>query len=343
MIRTYNLSTEYEKGIAVAAELIISGDVVIFPTETVYGIGADAFDANAVKRIFELKRRPLDNPLIVHVCSMEQVSEITLDVSPMARDLMNAFWPGPFTAVLKKAAGVPDTVTAGLDSVAVRMPDSFAAQAVIEKSGRFIAAPSANLSGSPSPTCAAHAEADFGGKVVILDGGNTRCGIESTVCDLTGDIPIVLRPGSVTPEMIKEVAGRVNVADAVLSETVAREALPSPGMKYKHYAPSANVTIVYGEDADTIAFKIKYMYDIDIVQGKSPVIFCSDYHTSFYSARNVVSLGEDTLQIAKGIFKSLREADARGHDCIYFEALNTDGVGLAVMNRMLRAAGFKTA
>lgn len=340
--KVYDLRTQYEEGIKAAAEEIRQGRLAIFPTETVYGLGADAFCPEAVRKIFEAKGRPQDNPLIVHISDFSQLAQIASDVSDMARRLMERFWPGPFTAVLRKKPGLPDEVTAGLDTVGVRMPASRAARDLIRESGCPIAAPSANLSGRPSPTRFAHALADFDGKVaVILDGGACGVGVESTVCGLTGEAPEIFRPGGITPEMIRDVAGSVHVADAVLHGVKPGERVASPGMKYKHYAPRAKVTIVDGENAKTIAFKLNSMYDIEEKKGASCLILCPDASAPRYGERRVWPIGKDESEVARQIFDALRRADEAHIDHIFFEAVAAQGIGLAVMNRMIRAAGFE--
>ncbi len=337
----FDLTYEYEKGMNRAAEVIASGGLVVFPTETVYGIGADALNPRAVREIFRVKGRPSDNPLIVHICRFEQVDELAREVSPLAEKLMRAFWPGPFTAVVKSKELVPSVVTGGLDSVGIRMPSSKYARELIERSGRLIAAPSANLSGKPSPTRKQHVLDDFSGLVpVILDGGESTVGVESTVCDVTGEIPVVLRPGGITAEMIESVAGSVKIADAVLNGLAEGEEASSPGMKYKHYSPRASVCVVDGKKINAIAFKINSMYDIEVGAGTTPVIFCMEKNQKLYGSRNVYVLGKNSEEEAKNLFDALRNADKTHADKIFFEAVSPKGMGLAVMNRIIRAAGF---
>lgn len=336
--RVYDLKTEYEAGMDAAADVLRQGGLVAFPTETVYGLGADACNGAAVSRIFAAKGRPGDNPLIVHVCAAGQAGEIA-QITPLAAKLMDAFWPGPFTAVLPSRGVVCREVTAGLGTVGVRMPAAGSARELIRRSGRLIAAPSANLSGRPSPTEAGHVLADFDGVVpIILDGGPADCGVESTVCDLTGEVPIILRPGGVTAEMIRQAAGEVQVARAVLEGLGKDEHAASPGMKYKHYAPKAKVWVVDGDSPNTIAKKLKAMYDS--MQDEKCVILCADCRAGEYPGRNVMSIGADRAAIARNLFGALREADRQEYANVFFEAVSPDGMGLAIMNRIIRAAGF---
>ena len=328
---------QHEQGMEIACEVIRAGGLVIFPTETVYGLGADAMNAEAVRSIFAAKGRPADNPLIVHISKGEQLYELT-HVTELAKKLADKFWPGPLTLVLEAKDCVPSVTRGGLSSVGVRMPESEYARELISRSGRFIAAPSANISGRPSPTKAEHVEEDFMGKVpVVLDGGEVRIGVESTVVDARGEIPVVLRPGGITVEMLNEAAGDAKVAKAVLSGLDDGECAPSPGMRYQHYSPEAKVYVVEGENAEAIAFKINSLYDKDIELGKRPLVLCSYASLRLYNRRNAVSLGATKEQIAAHIFDAMRTLEA---DVIYFEAVDTDGIGLAVMNRMIRAAGF---
>ena len=330
-----------DESLSRAGELIRAGGLVAFPTETVYGLGANALDADAVRRIFEAKGRPGDNPLIVHISRVDQLSPlITGAPSPAARALMDACWPGPMTLIFPKSPAVPAEVTAGLDTVAVRFPVHPAARSLIEAARRPIAAPSANRSGRPSPTTAAHVLEDMDGRVpLILDGGACAVGLESTVIDVTGDTPRILRPGGVTPERIAEICGGVTVDDAVLRPLREGEKPRSPGMKYRHYAPTGALTIVQG-GADAVAGKIRMLYDAALAGGKSPLILALDGHIDAYGDRRCLSLGADAEAMARSMFARLRDADALGADAIFSEAIPTDGVGLAVMNRLERAAGF---
>ena len=321
-----------------AGALIRSGELVAFPTETVYGLGADALNADAVKRIFEAKGRPGDNPLIVHISAIDQLAPlISAGPSPMAQALMDAYWPGPMTLIFPKSGLVPMAVTAGLDTVAIRYPAHPAARALIDAAQRPIAAPSANRSGRPSPTTAAHVMEDMDGRIpMILDGGPCDVGLESTVIDMTGAEPRILRPGGITPEMIEAVCGAARVDEAVMRPLKEGERPRSPGMKYRHYAPKGSLTIVQG-DARAVIDRIRALYDA--AEG-SPIILALDGHIPAYGNRRTLSLGPDAAGMAHALFDALRRADDLGADVLFSEAVPADGVGLAVMNRLGRAAAF---
>ncbi len=322
-----------------AAALIRAGGLVAFPTETVYGLGANGLDGEAVLRIFEAKGRPADNPLILHVSSLTQV--LTLIDGPLpekARLLADAFWPGPLTMVLKKSGIVPDEVTAGLHTVAIRMPSHPAARELIEKAGVPVAAPSANRSGRPSPTRAEHVLEDMDGRIpMVLDGGPCQVGLESTVVDMTGDVPRVLRPGGVTPEMIEAALGAVQVDDSALRPLREGEQARSPGMKYKHYAPQGRLTIVQGA-AEAVAREIAFRYDEAKAQGIRCAILA--VNAERYGDRCVRPLGKTPEAVAANLFQALREMDEQNVQRMFAEAVDTAGVGLAIMNRMGRAAAF---
>lgn len=326
------------EALAQAGTLIRSGELVAFPTETVYGLGANALDADAVKRIFEAKGRPGDNPLIVHISAVEQLGPlISVEPSPMARALMDACWPGPMTLIFPKSDLVPMAVTAGLDTVAVRFPAHPAARALIDAARRPVAAPSANRSGRPSPTTAAHVLADMDGRIpMILDGGPCAVGLESTVIDMTGDVPRILRPGGVTPEMITAICGAARVDEAVMRPLREGERPRSPGMKYRHYAPRGSLTVVQGDEAAVIA-RIEQLYDA--AEG-TPLILALEGHLPAYGDRRALSLGVDAAGMARALFDALRQADDLGADALFSEAVPADGLGLAVMNRLGRAAAF---
>ncbi|MBR4079141.1 MAG: threonylcarbamoyl-AMP synthase [Christensenellaceae bacterium] len=339
--QVFDLKTEYQTGMDTAAQAIADGKLVIFPTETVYGLGADALNPEAVGNIFSAKGRPQDNPLIVHIADFDQLKIAAAEVSPLAEKLMKAFWPGPFTAVLKKSSAIPDCVSAGLDTVGIRMPSSADARELIRRSRKMIAAPSANRSGRPSPTRASHCIEDMDGRVdVILAGDPADYGMESTVCDLTGDVPVILRPGGITAEMIEREAGCVEIANAVLNGLKDGETAASPGMKYKHYSPNAKVTIVEADTCEALEFCINLLYDKDNREGRNPLILCSKTSEKLFGNRRTLAIGANEREIAHRFFDELRNADAAGIDRIYFEATSTTGIGLAVMNRAIRAAGF---
>ena len=331
------------EALARAGALIRSGALVAFPTETVYGLGANALNAAAVGGIFEAKGRPGDNPLIAHISEVGQLqSLIAVAPSPMARALMDACWPGPMTLIFPKSSRVPMAVTAGLDTVAVRLPAHPAARALIDAAGCPIAAPSANRSGRPSPTTARHVWEDMAGRIpLILDGGPCDVGLESTVIDMTGEVPRILRPGGVTPERIREICGSVAVDEAVMRPLREGERPRSPGMKYRHYAPRGKLTIVQGGEAAVIG-RISALYDGALSEGKQPLVLALEGHIPAYAPRRCLSLGANAADMAHALFDALREADRLGADVIFSEAVPADGVGLAVMNRLGRAAAFHT-
>ncbi len=324
-----------------AAQLIREGRLVGIPTETVYGLGADALNPEAVASIFEAKGRPGDNPLIVHIDDMEDLRPlIAVEPSPAARALMAAYWPGPLTLIFPKSALVPLRTTGGLNTVAVRMPSHPIARALIRAAGCPIAAPSGNRSGRPSPTTAAHMFEDMDGRIpLILDGGACDVGVESTVVDMTGDVPRILRPGGVTREQIAAVCGDCVVDSAVMRPLREDERPRSPGMKYRHYAPAGQLTIFHGEPARVIE-AICETYDQAVRDGHRPLILALEGSLSRYGARRLESLGMDAAGMAHVVFAALRDADALGADVILSEAVEAEGIGLAVMNRLGRAAAF---
>ena len=325
-----------EDSLKLAAELLKDGQVVGIPTETVYGLGADALNEHAVHQIFAAKERPADNPLIVHVADFADLEPLC-HVNDMAKKLSDAFWPGPLTMILPKKDCVPTVVTAGLDSVAIRMPSHPAAQQIIRLSGCPIAAPSANRSGRPSPTQAQHVFEDMNGRIpLIIDGGESDVGVESTVVSLTGDTAIVLRPGGITPEMIAAVLGECEVADSVMRPLREGEEAPSPGMKHKHYAPKAPMTL-YAGDKNAVAAHICNAYDQTPVKA---LILAAHDHLPLYGQRETFDLGPDAASAAHALFAALRYADQLGVERVFSEAYPEEGVGLALMNRMARAAGF---
>ncbi len=336
----YDLKTQYEEGMEAAKNALCRGELVIFPTETVYGLGADAKNEQAVAKIYAVKGRPSNNPLIAHIWDFQQIEQIADQISPLAMKLMRAFWPGPFTVVLHSKGVLPKSVSGGLNTIAVRMPSDIYAREMLRRSGKIVVAPSANLSGSPSTTTAQQCLDDFQGKVpIILDGGVCSVGLESTVCQITDDIPVILRPGGITAEMIEEQAGIVKISHAVLHGVAPGENAPSPGMMYKHYAPKAKVRIIEG-NREAIANVVKSMYDKEDKDGKKPCIFCSAERVVVYKNRRIYSLGATPEDAAKVLFTALREADKQGIDSIYFEGVEHEGIGLAIANRIIRAAGF---
>ena len=326
-----------ESSLRLAAKLLKDGQVVGIPTETVYGLGADALNESAVHAIFAAKERPADNPLIVHVAEFKDLEPLC-HVNDMARKLNDAFWPGPLTMILPKKDIVPTVVTAHLDSVAIRMPAHPVAQKIIRLSGCPIAAPSANRSGRPSPTQAQHVFEDMDGRIpLIIDGGESDVGVESTVVSLTGDTAVVLRPGGITPEMIAAVLGTCEVADSVMRPLREGEEAPSPGMKHKHYAPKAPMTLYAGKK-EKVAAHICAQYDL-LPAGEALILAAHD-HLPLYGDRQLFDLGPDAASAAHALFAALRHADHLGVRRVFSEAYPEEGVGLALMNRMARAAGF---
>lgn len=323
-----------------AGNALANGALVAFPTETVYGLGGMAFDKEAAKKIYAAKGRPSDNPLIVHVAATEDVKRLAKDIPDVFYRLADAFWPGPLTCVLHKQNEVPYETTGGLDTVAVRFPSLTIAQELIKASGGFVAAPSANLSGRPSPTTAAHCKEDLDGRVdYIIDGGSAVLGIESTVLDLTGEEPVILRPGFITGEMLQDVLGRSVVTSSGMDEKDPR-APKAPGMKYRHYAPNGTLLVVTGE-ADAVAKEICARLKQDKEQGLRTGVICCETKKARYEADRVVTFPEKDAPraLSKMLFFALREMDAFGIDAIYAEGVSEEGVGAAVMNRLVKAAG----
>ena len=327
----------------VVCNLIRNGELVIFPTETVYGIGANALDENAVGKIFIAKGRPSDNPLIVHIADRTKVEEIAEDITEMEQILIDEFMPGPFTIILKRKPEVPDIVTAGLDTVAVRMPDNIIARAIIQFAGVPIAAPSANISGKPSGTSVDDIRAELEGKVsAIIDGGETEIGLESTVVKVVDEVPVILRPGKITPEDIEKVAGKVIVDSKVFEKVVENEEVESPGMKYKHYAPETKCLLInYENELDQIFYLKQAIkeYDNDVV-----VIGFSEHKDKLnLPEERFIDLGnrKDFEKIAKEIYSALRKADKIKAKVILIEGVPKQGIGIAIMNRLLRTCEYK--
>lgn len=333
--------TQPDAGTNLGAEIIRSGGLVAFPTETVYGLGADGLNGEAVRAIYAVKGRPNDNPSILHVSKKSDVRRLWRRVPKQAQQLMDTFWPGPLTLIAERSDIVPDEVTGGLDTVAIRMPADKTARMLIQKAGVPIAAPSANLSGKPSPTCAAHVLMDMDGLIpLILDGGPCRYGVESTVLSLVG-VPTILRPGAVTREMLSASIGEVRQSPSILTPLKENEVAASPGMKYKHYAPSAEVIVVSGEPR-AAAKKILELYLEHELQGRSCEIAATEQTKHFYIGKKCVILGDrnhpETL--CASLFSALRDMDARA-EIILAEGILAEEAGLAYMNRLLRAAGFR--
>jgi L-threonylcarbamoyladenylate synthase len=333
-----NKKKDNHDGMVQAAQALAQGKLVVFPTETVYGLGANALDNEAVKKIFTAKGRPSDNPLIVHIARKEQLTALVSNIPAKAIILMEAFWPGPLTLVFEKSDKVSDSVTAGLSTVAVRMPDNPVALNLIDLAGVPVAAPSANISGKPSPTSAEHVMEDLMGKVdCIIDGGNCRVGLESTVLDLTCDPPAILRPGGITQEMIEKRIGKVQIDKAMGMEE--DEKPRAPGMKYRHYAPEAEMLVVSGEASEVVA-KIRQYIDECKKEGKKAGVLASYETCECYDAAKVLCPGSASRMedLASRIYACLREFDEAKVDIIFAEGYPEVGIGRAIMNRLKKAA-----
>ncbi len=326
--------------IKAAGDIIKKGGLVAFPTETVYGLGADALNPMAAKKIYAAKGRPSDNPLIIHICDRQALSEIAKDVPETAEVLMDAFWPGPLTMIFRKSERVPYETTGGLDTVAVRMPEDPSARAFIAASGGFIAAPSANTSGRPSPTTARHVAEDLSGKIdMILDGGPVSIGVESTILDMSVSPPMILRPGAVTKEMLTRKIGEVSEDASLKGGREAKQA-KAPGMKYRHYAPKAPLTLVEGNEEDVIE-KINALVKKETALGKKVGIISTEETFERYPAGDKKSIGTrlNESTIAQNLYRILREFDEDGVDEIYSEFFDGEGMASAIRNRLLKAAG----
>lgn len=326
-MKTLLLGTD-NKDLARASDILRSGGLVAIPTETVYGLGANAFDKDACLKIFEAKGRPGDNPLIVHIAHKSQLDDIVEEVNENAKKLINAFWPGPLTIVMKKSDKIPNEVSAGLDTVAVRMPSHKIAYQLLDMCGIPVAAPSANTSGKPSPTAAKHVFEDMNGRIdAIVDGGSCEVGLESTVIDVTEDIPKLLRPGGVTYEQLCDVLGTV----IKNYEFKDGEIPKSPGVKYKHYAPKAQVFVVKGNFSEYVVKKCDEYKKIGVL--------C---HNKYNLPQNCIVryMGDSPEEYANTLFSHLRDFDSENVDVIFAEDIDDKGINLAVSNRLYKAAGY---
>lgn len=323
-----------EKGIAGAAQILKNGGIVGIPTETVYGLAASAFDDSAIKKVFEAKGRPQDNPLIVHICDMSQLKEVARDIPKEAFLCAEKFWPGPLTMVLPKTGKTAESVSAGLDTVAVRMPSNEVAKRIIKESGLPLAAPSANTSGRPSPTTAEHVEADLDGKIdAIVFSSDCSVGVESTVISFATDNPRLLRPGAVTLEQLSEILPDIDVDKAVLAEPEKDEKVSSPGMKYKHYSPITESFLVEGSSKEFADF-------VNAKQNCAAICF-EEEKEKITIKKLCYGKGADEITLAQSVFSALRKIDEFGVNEVYIHAPTKQGVGLAVYNRLIRASGFK--
>lgn len=327
-----------------ACEILKKGGLVAIPTETVYGLGGDALSPDAAHKIYAAKGRPSDNPLIVHIADLENLYDIADEVSEKARILADAFWPGPLTMIFQKKEKVPFSTTGGLATVAVRMPAHPVAAALIKRSGIYVAAPSANTSGRPSPTKAEHVMEDMTGRIeMILDSGSVGIGIESTIVDMTEEIPVILRPGYITKAMLEDMIGKVEIDPAVIATEPKKGVVAkAPGMKYRHYAPKGQLTIVEGDNVQVVK-KINALVQEKEAVGKKAAVIATEESKALYCCKEVYSIGSRKTEgsIAAGLYDILRQMDHIGAEYIYAESFNDDTLGQAIMNRMLKAAGYQ--
>jgi L-threonylcarbamoyladenylate synthase len=333
-----------EEKLAEAAGILQNGGLVAFPTETVYGLGANALDPDASMKIYEAKGRPSDNPLIVHISQIGDLEILAQDIPEKAYRLAETFWPGPLTIILKKKECVPSQTTGGLDTVAIRLPANHIARRLIATSGVFVAAPSANISGKPSPTTAQHVIKDMNGKIdMIIDGGSATLGLESTIVDLSGKNPMILRPGCITKTMLENVIGTVEYDPVILLKGLDINLVPkAPGMKYRHYAPEGKLTIYEGEIhkvVDAINLKAKEKQD----NGNSVGVIATDETKALYRYGMIKTIGsrKNEASIAAGLYSILREFDELHTEYIYSESFADNSLGQAIMNRLLKAAGYR--
>ncbi len=376
LIHTKLLDGSSPESITEATSILQNKGLVAFPTETVYGLGGDALDEHAASKIYAAKGRPSDNPLIVHIADTDAVYELAKEVPEKASLLMEAFWPGPLTIILPKKEIVPDGTTGGLNTVAIRMPSHPVALSLIRESGLYIAAPSANTSGRPSPTLAEHVMEDMNGRIeMILDGGAVGIGIESTIVDLTSDIPVILRPGFITKSMLEEIVGEVTI-DPALIEPDPNLRPKAPGMKYTHYAPKGELTIVEGDatdgcgiysteesdenhhgnsginldasnasskEANKVVIKINELVTEKVSSGFKVAVITTSENASLYNCENILIAGdrEKGETIAAKLYQVLRQCDELEVDYIFSEAFNEGELGGAIMNRLLKAAGHR--
>lgn len=325
-----------------AAQVLKDGGLVAFPTETVYGLGGDGLNPEASGKIYAAKGRPSDNPLILHIAEREELIPLTAEIPQMAERLMDTFWPGPMTLIFRKSEQVPYETTGGLDTVAVRMPSHPVARRLIQEAGLPIAAPSANLSGRPSPTSASHVEEDLNGRIdMILDGGDVQIGLESTIIDVTGDAPVILRPGFISREDVETLMGSCTLDPAIVGKPDPNLRPKAPGMKYRHYAPKADMLIVEG-DPGFVTRTICAKAAKDLAEGKRVAVLCTEESRAAYgdlSCHTVGTRGNEET-IAHNLFRCLREFDEEKVDMIYSESFREGPLGGAIMNRLLKAAGY---
>ncbi|MFR5189066.1 L-threonylcarbamoyladenylate synthase [Peptostreptococcus sp.] len=340
LIKEIDINKPDQDLISLFANMLADGKTVIFPTETVYGLGANALDEDAATKIYQAKGRPSDNPLLVHVADKEDVYDLVENVDDRAKLLMDKFWPGPLTIVFKKKAIIPDRTSGGLDTVAIRMPSDQVARDLIRQAGVPIAAPSANISGRPSPTKPEHIIRDMDGRVDgILVGGPCDYGVESTIIDLSEDLAMVLRPGSITLEMLGEVLGRVDL-DPSLKNKDDNIRAKAPGMKYKHYSPQAQVYIVKADDLEGFAERVDSLCEDNAKKGLKIGVMTMNYDQHSYQAK-VFDLGGSYTEVAKNLFDSLISLDRESIDIAYVPYFEERGIGVAIMNRLKKAAAYR--
>lgn len=341
-IQQENLTREEEEALRQAGEVLKNGGLVAFPTETVYGLGGDALNRDSSRKIYEAKGRPSDNPLIVHICRFEDIYPIVTEVPEEAKKLAQSFWPGPLTMIFHKSERVPYETTGGLDTVAVRMPSHPVARKLIAYGGGYVAAPSANASGRPSPTVAKYVQEDMAGRVdMIIDGGEVGIGLESTIIDMTVEPPQILRPGYITREMFRQVLNKVDIDVTILSDD-SGQAPKAPGMKYRHYAPKGDLTIVTGTPEAVVEYINRHAAE-DKANGEKTGIIGTEEVLDRYQADVIKSVGsrKDEESIGKHLYTILREFDDESVTKIYSEGFTAEGFGQAIMNRLLKAAGHK--
>lgn len=340
IIRKIDETNINKEAIQEAGEILKNGGLVAFPTETVYGLGADALNEVAAEKTYAAKGRPSDNPLIVHIADLQALEKITTHVPEAAYKVAEAFWPGPLTMIFDKSEAVPYGTTGGLNTVAVRMPSNIIAKELIRAAGGYVSAPSANTSGRPSPTTAEHVDEDLNGKIeMILDGGSVDIGLESTILDMTVTPPMILRPGAITAEMLEPIIGEVSV-DVTILNSESKEAPKAPGMKYRHYAPKAQLFIVEGNIKEEVLAIRQLSYEA-IRNGKKVGIIATNETQCYYKNGVVKNIGtrENEKTIARNLYGVLREFDSEEVDVIYSESFAIHGIGKAIMNRLEKAAG----
>ena len=347
-MKTIIKKTTENDAFSMASDILRNGGLVAFPTETVYGLGGNALDPRASEKIYAAKGRPSDNHLIVHIANRADVAELASEIPPIAEKLMDRFWPGPMTIIFNKKDIVPKETTGGLDTVAIRMPSHPDAARLIRESGVYIAAPSANASGRPSPSTAQHVEEDLSGRIdMILDGGPVDIGIESSIIDVTGDVPVILRPGFITRKDFSELIGEVYIDPAIIKPDPTLRP-KAPGMKYTHYAPKGSLTIIEdkaspAEVTENVISTINRLAAEAAAEGKKAAVLTTRDQADKYSSENIILLGEGASgeEVAKHLYSALRECDDIGAELIYSESFNRDELGGAIMNRLLKAAGQK--